>query len=72
VRAITTGYQIFFDGLASMPTTKPEDRTILQLRTLRSNSQFNTTIYSYDDRFHGIFGSRHVVMMHRNDIDQLG
>jgi anaerobic selenocysteine-containing dehydrogenase len=55
-----------------MPTTKPEDRTILQLRTLRSNSQFNTTIYSYDDRFHGIFGSRHVVMMHRNDIDQLG
>jgi anaerobic selenocysteine-containing dehydrogenase len=50
----------------------PDDRGIVQLITLRSNGQFNTTIYSYDDRFRGIYGSREVVLMHRNDIDRLG
>ncbi|UPK40190.1 hypothetical protein IVB18_05890 [Bradyrhizobium sp. 186] len=49
-----------------------EARDVVQLMTLRSNGQFNTTIYSYDDRFRGIFGSRDVVMMHANDIDQFG
>ena len=44
----------------------------MQLITLRSNGQFNTTIYSYDDRLRGIYGSRYVVLMHRNDIDRLG
>jgi molybdopterin-dependent oxidoreductase alpha subunit len=52
--------------------TPPEQRDILQLITLRSNGQFNTTVYSYDDRFRGIYGSRHVVMVHRNDIDRFG
>jgi anaerobic selenocysteine-containing dehydrogenase len=50
----------------------PEDRDIVQLMTLRSNGQFNTTIYSYDDRFRGIYGSRRVVLMHVNDIDRFG
>src|SRR5207237_9977200 len=48
-----------------------EDTGILQLITLRSNDQFNTTIYSYHDRFRGIYGTRMVVLMHRNDIDRL-
>ena len=48
------------------------DRDVVQLLTLRSNGQFNTTIYSYDDRFRGIYGSRMVLMMHRNDIDRFG
>jgi molybdopterin-dependent oxidoreductase alpha subunit len=48
-----------------------DDRTILQLITLRSNDQFNTTIYGYDDRFRGIHGTRMVLLMHRNDIDRL-
>ena len=39
---------------------------------MRSNGEFNTTVYSYDDRFRGIFGSRQVVLMHRNDIDRFG
>ena len=52
--------------------TADEQRDILQLITLRSNGQFNTTIYNYDDRFRGIYGSRMVVLMHRNDIDRLG
>jgi molybdopterin-dependent oxidoreductase alpha subunit len=44
----------------------------LRLMTLRSNDQFNTTVYGYDDRFRGIHGSRDVVMMHRNDIERMG
>lgn len=49
--------------------TPPEDRDIVQLITLRSNGQSNTTVYTYDDRFRGIYGSRHVVLTHKNDID---
>ncbi|ABD86764.1 FdhF/YdeP family oxidoreductase [Rhodopseudomonas palustris] len=47
-----------------------DTRDVVQLITLRSNGQFNTTIYNYDDRFRGIYGSREVVLMHRNDIDR--
>ncbi len=31
---------------------------VLRLITLRSDGQFNTTIYSYDDRFRGVYGTR--------------
>jgi anaerobic selenocysteine-containing dehydrogenase len=51
--------------------TPAERRDILQLITLRSNGQFNTTIYSYDDRFRGVYGTRRALLMHRNDIDRL-
>jgi hypothetical protein len=34
--------------------TPIEQRDIVQLITLRSNDQFNTTVYGYDDRFRGI------------------
>jgi molybdopterin-dependent oxidoreductase alpha subunit len=59
-------------SLATDIDTPPEDRDVFRLITLRSNGQFNTTIYNYDDRFRGIYGSRQVVLMHRNDIDRLG
>jgi anaerobic selenocysteine-containing dehydrogenase len=52
------------------PCAAPRD--VLQLMTLRSNDQFNTTIYGYDDRFRGISGTREVIFMHRNDIVRLG
>ncbi|MGY3604423.1 MULTISPECIES: FdhF/YdeP family oxidoreductase [unclassified Bradyrhizobium] len=58
------------DSLATDIDMRPEDRDIVQLITLRSNGQFNTTIYNYDDRFRGIHGSRYVVLMHPNDIDR--
>ncbi|MGK6323161.1 FdhF/YdeP family oxidoreductase [Sphingomonas sp. DT-51] len=45
---------------------------VLRLMTLRSNDQFNTTVYGYDDRFRGINGIRAVVLMNRSDIDRLG
>ena len=39
--------------------------------TLRSNDQFNTTIYGYDDRFRGIKGTRMVVLMNVDDMARL-
>lgn len=43
-----------------------------RLMTMRSNDQFNTTVYGYDDRFRGIDGTREVVLMNRDDIARLG
>ena len=48
------------------------DDKVMRLITLRSNDQFNTTVYGYRDRFRGIEGTRMVVLMNRGDIDRLG
>ena len=45
---------------------------VLRMITLRSNDQFNTTIYGFSDRFRGIDGTRMVVLMNGNDIERLG
>ena len=45
---------------------------VLRMMTLRSNDQFNTTVYGYNDRFRGVDGTRMVVFMHRDDIERLG
>jgi molybdopterin-dependent oxidoreductase alpha subunit len=49
-----------------------ENREVLQLMTIRSNDQFNTTVYGYDDRFRGVHGTRRVVFANRNDVARLG
>jgi len=49
----------------------PEMRDVLTLVTLRSQGQFNTTIYSYRDRMRGIDGTRMVLFMNPNDIERL-
>ena len=41
---------------------------VLRLTTIRSDDQFNTTIYSLDDRFRNVKGTRRVLLMHRDDI----
>jgi len=43
-----------------------------RLITLRSNDQFNTTIYGYSDRFRGIEGTRDVLLMNPEDIAEAG
>ncbi|WP_250501085.1 FdhF/YdeP family oxidoreductase [Caballeronia sp. GAWG1-5s-s] len=48
-----------------MPEKAPE---ALRLMTLRSDSQFNTTIYNLDDRFRGVKDSRMVILMNEADI----
>lgn len=45
---------------------------VLQLTTIRSNDQFNTTIYGYHDRFRGVSGTRLVVFMNKADIARKG
>jgi molybdopterin-dependent oxidoreductase alpha subunit len=45
---------------------------VIRLTTLRSFDQFNTTVYGNHDRFRGIHGTRHVLMMNDADIARLG
>jgi molybdopterin-dependent oxidoreductase alpha subunit len=40
----------------------------LMLATIRSHDQFNTTIYSNDDRYRGLKGTRTVIFMNENDM----
>ena len=47
------------------------DADIFQLTTMRSNDQFNTTIYGYHDRFRGVRGTRMVVFMNPSDMTRL-
>jgi len=44
----------------------------LILQTMRSHDQFNTTVYSLNDRYRGITGGRQVLFANREDIDRLG
>jgi molybdopterin-dependent oxidoreductase alpha subunit len=43
-----------------------------RLMTLRSNDQFNTTIYGYHDRFRGVKGTRDVLFMNAEDMADAG
>ena len=45
---------------------------VLMLTTIRSDDQFNTTIYGLDDRFRDVKGTRRVLLMHRDDVAALG
>jgi formate dehydrogenase major subunit len=44
----------------------------LILQTIRAHDQFNTTIYSHNDRYRGIKNGRLVVFVHPEDIAELG
>src|SRR5665213_1841903 len=44
----------------------------LLLTTIRSHDQFNTTIYSENDRYRGIKDGRRVIFMNQQDIEQRG
>ncbi|WP_398471133.1 FdhF/YdeP family oxidoreductase [Tardiphaga sp.] len=53
------------------PDFAVEGADVLHLATLRSNDQFNTTVYGYSDRFRGVEGTRHVVFMNHADLARL-
>ncbi|WP_323141698.1 FdhF/YdeP family oxidoreductase [Massilia phyllosphaerae] len=59
------------DGLAADPDMKEESPDVLRLFTVRSDGQFNTTIYSHEDRFRGV-KDRMVLFMARQDMDAQG
>jgi molybdopterin-dependent oxidoreductase alpha subunit len=48
------------------------DATLLQLMTIRSHDQYNTTVYGLDDRYRGVKGFRRVCFISRTDLDRLG
>ena len=53
----------------SLSATGFEDAEgVLRLITLRSNDQFNTTVYGFEDRFRGVSGTRRIVFMHEADM----
>ncbi|SFR85042.1 FdhF/YdeP family oxidoreductase [Sphingomonas jatrophae] len=57
-------------ALNSMGVGEAEGR--YRLMTMRSNDQFNTTIYGYSDRLRGIEGTRDVLLMNPEDIKAAG
>ena len=48
----------------------PPGRLLLQ--TMRSHDQYNTTIYGLNDRYRGIKGGRRVLLVHPDDLTELG
>ncbi|MCF7701711.1 FdhF/YdeP family oxidoreductase [Loktanella sp. M215] len=48
------------------------DGKLMTLVTLRSNDQFNTTIYGFSDRLRGLEGSREIVLINRDEMARLG
>ncbi len=45
---------------------------LMQLMTVRSHDQYNTTVYSSNDRYRGVHGLRRVCFISRADLDALG
>ncbi|MFT5837659.1 MAG: molybdopterin-dependent oxidoreductase alpha subunit [Flavobacteriales bacterium] len=44
----------------------------LLMMTIRSHDQFNTTVYTNNDRYRGIHGSRRVIFVNEGDLKALG
>jgi len=61
---------LVFPGVAEDPPVA--GASVLRLATLRSHSQYNTTIYGLDDRYRGVFGGRMVVFMNEIDMKARG
>jgi molybdopterin-dependent oxidoreductase alpha subunit len=59
-------------GLAPLPDDLEPGTGRLMLATIRSHDQFNTTIYSNDDRYRGLKGLRTVVFMNSDDMRDRG
>ncbi|HVV42621.1 MAG TPA: FdhF/YdeP family oxidoreductase [Nitrobacter sp.] len=56
---------LLFPGLeVNVPVSDP---TMLRLATVRSHDQFNTTIYSNNDRYRGVYNDRMVLFMNAED-----
>jgi len=59
-------------SLAPLPDDVDPGDGRLMLATIRSHDQFNTTIYSNDDRYRGLKGLRTVVFMNEDDMRDRG
>ncbi|MFT4571544.1 MAG: anaerobic selenocysteine-containing dehydrogenase, partial [Candidatus Binatia bacterium] len=54
-----------------MPADDLADNEFL-LMTIRSHDQFNTTVYTDDDRYRGIYGDRAVLFINETDMHEAG
>jgi molybdopterin-dependent oxidoreductase alpha subunit len=59
-------------SLAPLPDDVDPGEGRLMLATVRAHDQFNTTIYSNDDRYRGLKGLRTVIFMNENDLRDRG
>ncbi|MFG6278679.1 FdhF/YdeP family oxidoreductase [Microbacterium sp. 5K110] len=59
-------------SLAELPDVIPADSDVLVLQTMRSHDQWNTTIYSADDRYRGVRNIRELIFMNRKDMKERG
>lgn len=57
---------------APLPDVIPHDADVLVLQTMRSHDQWNTTIYSDDDRYRGVKNLRTLLFMHPDDMAARG
>ena len=48
------------------------DPDTLLMMTVRAHDQYNTTVYTPNDRYRGIHGDRRVVLANADDLDRLG
>lgn len=49
-----------------------DDPAMLRLATIRSHDQYNTTIYSNNDRYRGVYNTRLVIFMNKEDREARG
>jgi molybdopterin-dependent oxidoreductase alpha subunit len=59
-----------FPGLDEDP--HQDNLEVLWLSTLRSHDQYNSTIYSYSDRYRGVYNQRDVLFLNNNEIKRRG
>lgn len=61
---------LVFEGLEGDPRAGEPDALVLA--TVRSHDQYNTTIYSMNDRYRGITGRRDVIFLNKEDLAARG
>ncbi len=69
---MTDGNAGFYTHVLNDAVDAAAGKPTLQLTTLRSHNQYNTTIYGLDDRYRGVRGHRRVCFISRSDLDKLG
>jgi len=67
-----TGKAQFLVAGGLLRNSQAQDPNVLNLMTIRSHDQYNTTIYGMDDRYRGVFGRRDVLFVNREDLAARG
>ncbi|AFJ01646.1 Putative formate dehydrogenase oxidoreductase protein [Methylophaga frappieri] len=60
------------ESLIHPELTAADQQPDLILQTMRSHDQYNTTVYSLNDRYRGVYGMRDVIFINEADLKRLG